>query len=154
MIQCLVQSPGSLHTTLKSACLHVCSCVVPRILFEFINFGSLISPATYRIAGNFRGAIFSWILWFEACARKFYPRIPEPRSFMKQYADSYHEITHLLRNTKILPLENYLLYSIGRVGIAVVGNHYAPRLMNRPPPVLFQAPLSCVARGIIANKRT
>ena len=27
------------------------------------------------IAGNFQGAMFSWISWFEACAQKFYPQI-------------------------------------------------------------------------------
>ena len=47
-----------------------------------------------RIAGNFRGAIFSWISWLEACARKFYPRILEPRLFMKHAQTA---------TTKILP---------------------------------------------------
>ena len=42
----------------------------------------------------------------------FINEIPEPRPFMKQCADSYHEIIHLLRNTKILPLENYPLYGM------------------------------------------
>ena len=87
------------------------------------SWGQLIklvpTSPTYRIAGNFRGAIFSWISWFETCARKFYPRIPEPRPFMKQCADSYHEniITHLLRNTKILSLENYPLDGSQLIGV-------------------------------------
>ena len=65
---------------------------------------------TTGLAGNFRGAIFSWISWFEACGQKFYPQILEPRLFMK-YVQTLpqNENTHLL---KILPLENYLLYGI------------------------------------------
>ena len=60
------------------------------IIFEGRVFGGI-----YCIAGNFRGAIFSWISWFEACARKFYSRIPEQSPFMKQCADT--------ATTKILP---------------------------------------------------
>ena len=37
----------------------------------------------YRIAGNFRGTKFSWISWFRAGARKFHPRMLEPRPFIK-----------------------------------------------------------------------
>ena len=48
-------------------------------------------PIPLAIAGNFRGAIFLWISWFEACVRRFYPRIPEQSQFMKQCADSYYE---------------------------------------------------------------
>ena len=86
------------------------------------NLGS----SAYRIAGNFRGANFSWISWFEACARKFYPRILEPRPFMKQCACSYHEnitheISHLLKNTKILSLENYPLYGITACASYILG---------------------------------
>ena len=41
---------------------------------HYLPYGILtVYTAIYRIVGNFRGAIFSWISWFEACARKFYP---------------------------------------------------------------------------------
>ena len=45
----------------------VFACVLSD-LYQIVLMVILVCCMRYRIAGNFRGAVFSWILWFEACA--------------------------------------------------------------------------------------
>ena len=82
----------------------VCACVC-----VFPSGSPVVNASTYRIAGNFRRAIFSWISWFEACAQKFYPRILEPRLFMKHVQTA---------TTKILPRNHHLLLMYQQIYVA------------------------------------
>ena len=71
-----------------------------------------ITQYEYRIAGIFRGVIFSWFSWSRGeprniCTRKSANRVarPKPRNF-------FHEIAKITTFMKILPLEKYPLYGI------------------------------------------
>ena len=71
----------------------------------------------YRIAGIFRGVIFSWFSWSRGEPRNIYPRkTPRTRAQNRRQTarprNFFHEIAKITTFTKILPLEKYPLYGI------------------------------------------
>ena len=71
----------------------------------------------YRIAGIFRGVIFSWFSWSRGEPRNVYPRTtPRARAQNRRQTarprNFFHEIAKITTFTKILPLEKYPLYGI------------------------------------------
>ncbi len=74
-----------------------------------------LQPYSYRIAGNFRGAKYSWL---EVRPRIFYPRMKRPCLPLYTYNPSsnheniIHEMSQYCWTTNILSPENYPLYGI------------------------------------------
>ncbi len=70
----LIEIPISMRVMLSY--LLCFSATRPRQIKLFFIF--FILPIDYRIAGNFRGAKYSWFSWLEVWPRIFYPRMKRP----------------------------------------------------------------------------
>ena len=82
---------------------------------EWLPVRSAACISIYRIAGIFRGVIFSWFSWSRGEPRNIYPRkTPRARAQNKRQTarprNFFHEIAKITTFTKILPLEKYPLY--------------------------------------------
>ncbi len=59
----------------------------------FVYYDNLLQMM-YRIAGNFRGAKYSWFSWLEVWPRIFYPRIATLPTFTYNPSSNHENITH------------------------------------------------------------